>query len=235
MSPTSSPSPRASLIFDFDGTVALGDGPMLAYARQVASRLSGADADAALAAAVSPSSVADAAGVAARDAYDAVRIVAERAGLVGEALQAAYNDSRAELATDAAPVWVPDSLAEVLRAVEGRAWRILATNSPAIRLEEALASLGLAGLFDEVRVSLGKPAGLTPLVASRAAVGPVMCVGDIWVNDLAPGAALGAATALVCDPALTPADAAPDLVGETFADIADGLLAWVERVAPAAR
>lgn len=230
-SPSARAAETATLIFDFDGTVSLGDGPMLAYARCVGAALGPDAALAALQGAAEPWRVTGPGGVAARDGYDAVRIVAELHGIGPDVLQQAYNDSRLQLATDHAPITPAAGLDEVLRAAEGKAWRILATNSPSVRLEEALAALGLEGLFDEIRPSLGKPAGLVPLVRERIALGPVMCVGDIWVNDLAPGAELGAATALVCPPALVPEDAAPDLVGETFADIADGLAAWVELVA----
>ncbi len=118
--------PRPILIFDFDGTVALGDGPVRAYARAVATE-----------AGLSPSFVDEiATGLAdgddAIDAYDLVRVRAVAAGAAPEHLARGYAASRAQLASDDAPVLAPEGLATFLATVDAE--RILVTNAPGVRI-----------------------------------------------------------------------------------------------------
>ena len=211
--------PRPILIFDFDGTVALGDGPVRAYARAVA-------VEAAL-----PESFVDEviAGFAtgqdegAIDAYDLVRVRATAAGAGGDDLARGYAASRARLASQEAPIVPPAGLAAFLAAVEAE--RILVTNAPGVRIPEALAALGLEGLFDRVVVEAGKPEGLAALLDELDPDAEVLAVGDIWRNDLAPAHERGHATALVGgypDPA-----AEPDFHAATLPELLPALSAWV--------
>ncbi|CAN5205536.1 HAD family hydrolase [soil metagenome] len=191
---------RHTLLFDFDGTVALGSGPVLAYASRAAAALDpavGAEFVATIAASLLDHPHGRVPGTRAIDGYDLVRIMAGRAGIDKLALGRAYLASRQELASPAAPVHAPDGLSEFLQSIRGEAVLLVATNAPATRLDEALAALGLAGLFDAVYPAIGKPGGLIPIVDERLAHGPVLSIGDIWANDLAPAQARGALTALV--------------------------------------
>ncbi|KTS06449.1 HAD family hydrolase [Microbacterium testaceum] len=211
--------PRPVLIFDFDGTVALGDGPLLAYARAVAAHAASADA---LVSAVA-ARLAEPSGDAI-DGYDVVRRVAEAEGIGDDALAAAYTASRAQLGTPDAPVAVAAGLAEFLRTTDAE--RLLVTNAPATRLDEALASLGLAGLFDRIVTDAAKPAGLEALLDSLEAGTPVLTIGDVWRNDLAPAHARGHATALVGgypDPA-----AHPTYRADTLDELLPALAQWVQ-------
>lgn len=218
--------PRPILIFDFDGTVALGDGPVRAYARAVAAE-----------AGLAPSFVDDVvAGLAATedggstevvdpdaiDAYDLVRVRATAAGASADDLARGYAASRARLATDDAPIVAPDGLADFLSSVDAE--RVLVTNAPGVRIGEALVALGLDGLFDRVVVDAGKPGGLAALLDGLGAA-DVLAVGDIWRNDLAPAHERGHATALVGgypDPAAT-----PDFQARTLPDLLPALTDWV--------
>lgn len=208
------------LLFDFDGTIALGHGPVLAYAEHVDRALGGRDGfvdgirDA-----------LDGSDGLALDGYDAVRIAAEREGADAAQLSAAYLASRRLLATDEAPIVAPDGLGEFLRDAGADAERILVTNAPAIRIEEALAALGLAGLFDRIVTDAGKPAGLESVLAALPDGARVLSVGDIWRNDLAPAHALGHATALVGD--FPDPDADPTYRGADFAELVPQLRAWL--------
>lgn len=215
------------LLLDFDGTVAVGHGPVHAYARAAASSLDPdarraflAEVTAAVDALGDPAPAGRAAGRAAGrtagradargasadgllplDGYDLVRVLAERHGVGPLALSAAYLASRHALGTDDAPVSAPLGLAAVLAEVRTEATVVLATNAPAIRLPETLAALGLAGLLDGVLTEVGKPAGMAAVLdrLGVAPAGPVraLSVGDVWANDLAPVAARGHATALI--------------------------------------
>ncbi len=210
------------LLFDFDGTIALGDGPVLAYARQVADRLDGPARGALLDGIRSALAAADGDAL---DGYDAVRRAAETEGADAALLSAAYLASRAQLGTVEAPVSAPEGLADFLSDAAGRAERVLVTNAPAIRIDEALAALGLAGLFDRVVTSARKPAGLDEVLAALPADARVLSIGDIWHNDLAPAHARGHATALIggfADPAATPTFRA-----STFVELVPRLEDWL--------
>lgn len=208
------------LLFDFDGTIALGDGPVLAYAAQVATALGD---DAGFVDAIR-SALAASDGEA-LDGYDAVRRAGAQRGADSRLLSAAYRASRQQLATTAAPITAPDGLADFLTEAAADAERMLVTNAPATRIEEALDALGLSGLFDRVVTGAGKPAGLEALLAGLPADARVLSIGDIWHNDLAPAHARGHATALIggfADPDATPTYRAAD-----FATLTPQLAAWL--------
>ncbi|RKS93212.1 FMN phosphatase YigB (HAD superfamily) [Microbacterium sp. AG790] len=212
--------PRPILIFDFDGTVALGDGPVRAYARAVA-------AEAGLAASFVDDILSGHAGTdgeeIAIDAYDLVRVRATAAGASADDLARGYAASRAHLASDAAPIAAPAGLAAFLADVDAE--RVLVTNAPGVRIPEALDALGLTGLFDRVVVDAGKPDGLAALLDALDADADVLAVGDIWRNDLAPAHTRGHATALVAG---YPDEAAtPDFHAATLSELLPALTDWV--------
>lgn len=209
---------RPVLIFDFDGTVALGDGPVLAYAASVA------------AAGRLPESfvtqvrrgLVDPAAENAVDGYDLVRILALRAGADQTQLAFGYRASRGLLATTAAPIGTPAGLARLLDEVDAE--RILLTNAPDVRLTEALDALGLAGRFDRVITDAAKPTGLETLLDELDPGRPVLSVGDIWRNDLAPVHERGHATALV-GPSTDP-DSQPTYRAARLEDLLDDIARW---------
>jgi len=218
---------HATLVFDFDGTVALGDGPVRAYAQEAA-RLADAEVATAFLDALDAEWAAPRAT--ALDRYDLVRLLAAERGIDAELLSRGYLASRRSLATAEAPVTAPDGLAELLAEAARRgAWLALATNAPGTRIPEALAALGLGGSFHEVHTGVGKPRGLDPLLDGWLAQGPVLGVGDVWSNDLAPVAARGGTTILVSPDGNAPAAAAPDHLVARLEDAYPLILAWLER------
>lgn len=208
------------LLFDFDGTIALGDGPVLAYAAQVAAALG--DRDGFVDGIRETLSAVDGEAL---DGYDAVRRAAVARGADARLLSAAYLASRRELATDAAPITAPDGLAAFLADAASEAERVLVTNAPAIRIDQALDALGLAGLFDRIVTSAGKPAGLDAFLADLPADARVLSVGDIWHNDLAPAHARGHATALIGG--FPDAEAIPTYRADDFSTLIPQLEAWL--------
>ncbi|RQP10281.1 MAG: HAD family hydrolase [Microbacteriaceae bacterium] len=183
-----------TIVFDFDGTIAIGSGPVMAYAREVAR----AAADAALLERIEVALAAFESGdTRYRDGYDVVGSLAEQAGVDAAARAAAYDASRAQLGSELAPVEPVPGLAELLDALRSHARLVLATNAPASGIEPLLERWGVRDGFDELRFAVGKPAGLDPLIREALAAGPVLAIGDIVEYDLAPAMALGASTALV--------------------------------------
>ena len=219
------------IIFDFDGTVALGDGPVLAYARAAAAASSEpARFLARVEAALSPAAASSAAPGAAPavvapplDAYDVIRLVADESGLDAAALSRAYLDSRALLGTELAPVTAPAGLAALAARLPAEC--VLVTNAPAVRIAETLSGLGLDDAFSRIVTDAGKPAGLERLLDEPgASARRVLAVGDIWRNDLEPAHRRGHDTALVGawrDPAATPTFRA-----DTLTDLLPRIEAW---------
>lgn len=212
--------PLPILIFDFDGTVAVGDGPVVAYARGVADAADlGHGFAEEIARRLAASNTSDVI-----DGYDLVRVAALEAGADDAALAAGYTASREALGSDRAPVATPAGLAELLASVEAE--RILVTNAPAVRLRDVLAGLGLAGSFDRIVTDAAKPAGLDALLDELAPTGaPVLSIGDVWRNDLAPVHARGHATALVG--AFTDPAAVPTYRAGRLEDLLPQIAAWV--------
>jgi phosphoglycolate phosphatase-like HAD superfamily hydrolase len=219
---------HASVVFDFDGTVALGQGPLDAYADCVG-ELAGAQvaADCRAAVRLFATGTSDH-----PDGYAAVRAAALRHGVDDDVLSAAYLRSREMLATEAAPIHAPAGLDTFLRMLSHHATCVIATNAPAIGLARALESLGIADVVDEVHAGVGKPAGLTAIIARHLATGPTLAVGDIWENDLAPAQALGAATAFV---GIGRIAGQPTLRGTTLAALYDDILDWAQSASPRRR
>lgn len=219
------------IVFDFDGTVALGHGPVRAYAHEVARSLPVDVAERMLAEFDGAIAADDAGAVettvdAPLDGYDLVRRTALAAGVDEQALAEAYTASRALLGTAAAPVSAPRGLAEFLAAATS-AHRVLVTNAPAIRLQETLDSIGLGDSFDRIVPSAGKPEGFGAILEELAPAGTaLLSIGDIWHNDLAPARARGHSTALVGRH--TPPTAAPEFRAELLEDLYPALTSWLD-------
>src|SRR5699024_3096425 len=118
-----------------------------------------------------------------------------------------------------------------IRELATRTSCVLATNAPDLGIDRALNVLGLTGTLTAVHCSVGKPAGLEPIIATALADGPTLAVGDIWESDLAPAQRLGADTALV---GVRPPGRTPPLRTATHTALSDDPLSSASRAATAA-
>lgn len=213
--------PQPTIVFDFDGTVAVGDGPVLAYARFVAE----AAGDGYLARVAARLADYERGESPFRDGYDVVGSLAGAAGVDAATLSAAYAHSRARLGTPDAPVEPAAGLHDLLAELDGDVRVVLATNAPADGIVDLLTAWGVVDRFDAAHFTVGKPAGLEPIVTAALAEGPVLSIGDIFRNDLAPAQRLGADTALVGATAAFSRET-PTLRSTTLAQIAPDVLLW---------
>ena len=217
---------QPSIVFDFDGTLAIGHGPVRAYAQQLAA-VAGDDfmqaVDAALAA-------YDAGDRSYRDGYHVVGSLATERGIDAAALQLAYTESRALLGTAAAPVDTIPELDDFLATLAGSARLFLATNAPATGIDRVLESWGVTDRFAELHFAIGKPAGLTRLIEPLRETGSVLAIGDIAEFDLAPAAALAADTALVGATAAT-SEFPATMRGATLASLRAEIETWAAHAA----
>lgn len=216
---------RRTVVFDFDGTLALGRGPLDAYAIGLHDFASAAVVTACQAAVQQ----FDAGETNFYDAYDAVRMTALDHGISDDQLSGAYLRSREQLATANAPIYPPDGLGQFMADLARSATCVVATNAPDIGIDRSLTVLGIADSVSEVHCSLGKPAGLEPIIAAHLADGPTLAVGDIWANDLGPAHELGADTALV---GVSHPDTPPTMRGATLTDLFHDILHWATQAIP---
>lgn len=177
------------VVYDFDGTVSVGDAPAREYLRGIA----GNRADQLFAA-------WDAAGRPGLDGYAMVADWARANGVSQTDRSHAYAASRAALHDGRIATQAPAGLADLLHIRPDPVRCVLVTNAPIDGIGPALERMGLGGCFDELIGDAGKPAGLPALLRQVLGGLPaerLLSVGDLWANDLAPAAAIGAATALV--------------------------------------
>ena len=190
--------PLPLLILDFDGTVCLGDGPVIAYADAVAEQLLEASRPA-LWEGLNAFLAEDPSAPAYKDGYAAVAALAE--GMIdADGLNRAYSESRARLAAGAVEITAPAGLADFLDSLAGVAFRVLLTNAPLIGVAESLAALGLAGSIDLIMHDAGKPAGfsdLLPMLLKNKAPHELLSVGDVWSNDIELPSRHGCVTAFI--------------------------------------
>lgn len=196
--------PKFTVVFDFDGTVCLGNDPVRAYAEGVGRHLDQNEVD------IMnddlerflehPSELPQYS-----DGYDVVQSHAT-GRLTSDQTQEAYMRSRRLLAEGVFDICPPERLGWLLRRMGELGFRrVLATNSPIIGLRETLERFQLLGDFDEIIPGVGKPNGWNALidrfVADRRSGAPgLLSIGDYWKNDIAPVVAAGQLTAFIHEP-----------------------------------
>lgn len=214
----------ATLLLDFDGTICLGDDPVLAYADSVAARLGDDDAGALQSALSAFLSGATSDGFV--DGYAAVAAYST-GRLSPEELADAYLESRQVLADGALDVWAPPGLAGFLGEISGAARVVVATNAPSLGVGETLAELGIADVVQSVITDAGKPDGMNGMLDSLLGEQPartLLSIGDIWRNDLEIPHRRGCVTALI--DRFRTGDSRPTLLAERFEDLYPLVLEW---------
>lgn len=192
----------AILLFDFDGTVCLGDAPAYDYARRVAAALDADDERDFLAAhdAFCKGRPTTASTFDALDPYNAVRRLAGDYGLGEEVRLPAYLAARAGMAAGEFELSAPQGLRELLWDLPHGVRTVLVTNAPLDGLESILAHIKLDGLFDRMIGDAAKPEGLGPILDGLLTdheASSLLSIGDIPRNDLAPALERGCATAYI--------------------------------------
>ncbi|MBG0741459.1 HAD family hydrolase [Paeniglutamicibacter antarcticus] len=186
------------LLLDFDGTVCLGDGPVVAYAEAAAERMPAAARGGLIDGlerflANHPGSPAH------KDGYAAVATLTADY-LDTEELNSAYTQSRERIAAGGIEISAAPGLHDFLAGLAGRAFRVLLTNAPRTGISESLAELGLTDVLDGIIAQAAKPAGfhrLLPQLLKNRAAEEVLSVGDVWVNDIDLPGRFGCATAFI--------------------------------------
>ena len=204
------PSEQAdlALLFDFDGTLYVGDLPILAYARHCAGQLCVVDATALIDNVrffLEGKSVGDRIidlGDA-RDGFEAVEILAAAAGLTAPQIDAAYRAARQDLAGSAFALDAPEGLIALLAWLQP-ARVVVVTNADRTGVQEVLDAIQIAEHIDQVITDAGKPDAMPEIIGAtlRRIVAEhqpqrLIAIGDRWSTDLADAHRLGAVTAMV--------------------------------------
>ncbi len=186
------------LLLDFDGTVCLGDGPVVAYAEAAAERMPAA-ARAGLIYGLDRFLANHPDSPDHKDGYAAVATLT--AGYLNtEELNSAYAQSRERIAAGGVEISAAPGLREFLAGLAGKAFRVLLTNAPRTGITESLAVLGLTDVLDGIVAEAAKPAGfhrLLPRLLKNRPAEEILSVGDVWVNDIDLPGHLGCATAFI--------------------------------------
>lgn len=194
-----SQKPAPTLVLDFDGTLCLGDDPILLYADELAKRID-VDAGEQLHAELTEFLAGSRTVEGAEDGYHAIWVLTQHLGLDRAVLGETYYASRARMEAGEGRVHAPEGITELLDDVRGAGVRtVLITNAPATGATTWLETVGIAQRLDAVIPDAGKPAGMRAhlerlLEESGAADAPhrLLSVGDVWVNDVEPAMAIGA-------------------------------------------
>ncbi|UFU04030.1 hypothetical protein LQF12_05395 [Ruania suaedae] len=220
------PRPRAVLVLDFDGTLCVGDDPVLFYAEEIQRRHAAAGdlLDQTRQFFAGTRAVPDA-----PDGYHAVAALASQAGVPREGLAEAYLASRSRLEDGEGETRPPDGVAELLTQVRGLgAQVVLVTNAPAVGAQSWIEREGLTPLIDRLWPDAGKPARMPEILETLGAQVPdaarLASVGDVWINDVAPAMARGSAGFFI--DRFSRHDAPCTAAAPTFEELAPAILAW---------
>lgn len=175
-----------ALILDFDGTVAIGDETVWAFARHICDQLTDPEQQQQVRDQLANFLAGNLSAAEAADGYQAVTTAARRY-LAADRIEVAYQASRTELHTGQVSVELPPGLLDFLDVITAQ--RILVTNAPECGVEAVLQRTGLADRIDAKYCSAGKPNGLAAIVQRlrQTLPAPAICsVGDLHTNDLQP-------------------------------------------------
>ncbi|HVA92851.1 MAG TPA: HAD family hydrolase [Chloroflexota bacterium] len=118
-------------------------------------------------------------------------VLAIHYGVQQEDRAAAFLTTRAWMSGDHYRLAAPE-LRTTLEALQTAGARLAAlSNSPADTVDDVLRRLGVRDLFATVSASANKPAGLVRFLQEHGAGERVLCVGDHYVNEIAPALLLG--------------------------------------------
>jgi FMN phosphatase YigB (HAD superfamily) len=219
------PEPTPTLVLDFDGTLCLGDDPILLFADELSTLV---EQDAAEQ--VRRDLVEFLAGrlqvEGSEDGYHALYHLGRPHGLPQEQVAAAYYASRRRMAAGEGEVHPPDGILDLLDDVRAAGVRVvLITTAPVTGATDWLDAVGIGERLDAVVADAGKPhrmgEHLRELLAQAGASDRpelLLSVGDVWANDVEPAMALGA-RGLHIDRfgvARTPSTAAAPTFGELY-------------------
>lgn len=104
----------------------------------------------------------------------------------------AFLATRAWMSGEGSTLVVTQELPRTLAALAAAGARLAAlSNSPAGTVDDVLRRLGVRDLFFTIAASSNKPAGLLRFLQENGAGEQVLCVGDHYVNEIAPALLLG--------------------------------------------
>lgn len=230
MSRTIADGPVAALVLDFDGTLYRGTAACLHYARGIAETLPAERRTPYLEA--MERFLAGDGGVEAADGWEAAVLLAGGPSGASRAFGEQFARTRAFMLTDACELTVPPGLADLLERVQGRARRVLFSNTPSFGVMPLLERLGVTTLLDEIVCDSRKPYRFDARLAGLADAlgippGSVLSIGDHYVNDIAPALAAGCATAYIDPFGVGPAGRA-DFSAPQLEELLEPIEAWVE-------
>ncbi len=185
---------RKVVVFDFDGTVILGDQPYYRCAEIISKQLPASDADAFISKV--KAALTRSIPFPGEDGWNMLSNLS-REFSSKDTFTAAFHETRKEMLEYGNMTYVPESVKVLLRRIKQYAVLALASNSPPSYVEPVLRKYSLDSYFSYVRPGAGKPAGFEYIV--RQIIDheklPVdfmlLSVGDHYINDILPAVESG--------------------------------------------
>ncbi len=221
---------RKIVVFDFDGTVILGDQPYLRCAEIISKQLSPSDADAFLSKV--NAALTHTIPFPGEDGWNLLSNLS-REYISGDAFTTAFHETRREMLVRDDMTYMPDSVKLLLRRIKPFAVLALASNSPPPYVEPVVRKYSLDSYFSYVNPSAQKPARFHHMVMQIINQEKlpedcrVLSVGDHYINDILPAVESGWDGAFVNPFGLDPRKST--VSAENIEALSDWITDWVQK------
>ncbi len=218
------------VVFDFDGTIMVGDQPYLRCAEIISKKMTVKDADDFLS--TVKAALNHSISFPGEDGWSMLASLSKRYAKESIFTEA-FHETRKEMLSSEEMTYVPVSVKVLLTEIKPYSILALASNSPAKYVEPVLERYSLHSFFKYILPGAGKPAGLRQLVMNIANLEKldgayeVLSIGDHYVNDILPAVESGWDGAFVnpfgLDRRLS------TISGESIATLSQWILNWVKK------
>ncbi|MGC8515388.1 MAG: HAD family hydrolase [Thermoplasmata archaeon] len=221
---------RKIVVFDFDGTVILGDQPYYRCAEIISKQIHSSDAEAFLSRV--NAALTHTIPFPGEDGWNLLSNLS-REYISSDAFTSAFHETRKEMLENDGMTYMPDSVKLLLRRIKPYAVLALASNSPPPYVEPVVRKYSLDSYFSYVRPSAQKPAGFQHMVMQIIDHEKlhedcrVLSVGDHYINDILPAVESGWDGAFVNPFRLDPRKST--VSAENIGALSDWIIDWVHK------
>lgn len=217
------------VVFDFDGTVILGDQPYYRCAEIISKQLNSSDADAFLLKV--KAALTHSIPFPGEDGWNLLSNLS-REYISSDAFRIAFHETRKEMLENDGMTYMPDSVKLLLKRIKPYAVLALASNSPPPYVEPVVRKYSLDSYFSYVRPSAQKPAGFHQMVMQIINQEKlpencrVLSIGDHYINDILPAVESGWDGAFVNPFRLDPRKST--ISAENIESLSDWITDWAQ-------
>jgi FMN phosphatase YigB (HAD superfamily) len=221
---------RKVVVFDFDGTVILGDKPYYRCAEIISKQLPASEANVFLSRV--EGALAHSIPFPGEDGWNMLSDLS-REFTSNDIYTASFHQTRKEMLEKGDMTYMPDAVKALLGRIRPYVVLALASNSPPIYVEPVVRKYSLDSYFTYVRPGAGKPAGFVRMVRQIIEQERlpkdcrVLSVGDHYINDIFPAVESGWDGAFVNPFGLDPRRST--VSAENIADLSPWIVSWATK------